>query len=86
MFKLYKNKNFIRSFHLTKGSNIRNIYKKHEYCKYCKGYTSNQCLECRGSGKILRNGMKEYLCNNCRGRGEIVCIFCGGCGQCNSIF
>jgi DnaJ-class molecular chaperone len=87
MFKVrvYKTQTFKRNIGLIRHSQKFNKINK-ECCRYCNGIKYVKCLECHGSGRIFYDGMKEHLCNNCKGRGEIICNFCSGLGCNNRMF
>jgi hypothetical protein len=52
-----------------------------KHCPYCKGNLYTKCYTCCGSGKLYLNGMKEYLCDDCGGRGNDICRMCRGSGK-----
>lgn len=56
------------------------MFSSSKYCPYCGGEKYYKCLECDGCGKLYSDGMREYLCNECRGRGLAPCSMCGGSG------
>jgi DnaJ-class molecular chaperone len=89
MFKVrvYKGLSFFKCLSLSLIRHSQKFNKINtEYCRYCNGFKYVKCLECHGSGRIFYDGMKEHLCNNCKGRGEIICNFCSGLGCNNTMF
>ena len=52
-----------------------------DVCYYCNGFKVVKCLECDGKGKYMKDGMKEYICRGCYGRGNNFCVFCAGTGK-----
>ena len=53
---------------------------QNDQCPYCKGTKYTRCLTCAGSSRVYDDSTKEYICNDCKGRGGVVCEFCGGSG------
>lgn len=70
--KLYTEKNIP---HASGG-----MFSQDPSCLYCKGTKILICLECQGGGRTYQDGMKEFICNGCRGCGYNTCNFCGGTG------
>jgi hypothetical protein len=60
--------------------NTSGVFSQSNNCEYCKGTMYIRCYTCHGNGKVYKEGMREYICDDCHRSGTLICDMCGGSG------